>query len=123
MVAFKKLLIFINRALAAFSPFPKHSKTTTILLKSFGALLCLLFKIIVIFLNSIRFISTQNEKNENMNNIIELEPYLAERDKQNLIDRLCSQDSTLDRAYLNAELSDDPDFWHEINRLLKKILR
>ena len=62
------------------------------------------------------------KKNENMNNIIELEPYLAERDKQNLIDRLCSQDPTLDRAYLNAELSDDPDFWHEINRLLKKIL-
>tara|TARA_R100001377_G_scaffold54210_1_gene31964 strand:+ start:397 stop:591 length:195 start_codon:yes stop_codon:yes gene_type:complete len=60
---------------------------------------------------------------KNMNNIIELEPYLAERDKQNLIDRLCSQDSTLDRAYLNAELSDDPDFWHEVNRLLKKILR
>jgi len=56
-----------------------------------------------------------------MNNIIELEPYLAERDKQNLIDRLCSQDPTLDRAYLNAELSDNPDFWHKINKIMREL--
>ena len=121
MVAFKKLLMFTNKALQAFPSFPKHSKTNTRLFKSFGALSCLLFKIIVIFLNLIRFISTPNEKNENMNNIIELEPYLAERDKQNLIDRLCSQDSTLDRAYLNAELSDNPDFWHKINKIMREL--
>jgi len=54
-------------------------------------------------------------------NVIDLEPYLAERDKQNLIDRLCSQDPTLSRAYLNAELSDHPDFWHQINRILLEL--
>ena len=61
--------------------------------------------------------------NNDNNNIINLEPYLAEIAKHKLIDRLCAEHNGTDaerrmiRAHLNAELSDNPGFWHKMNKL------
>ena len=57
-----------------------------------------------------------------MSNVIAIEPYLAEMAKQKLIDSLCDGKAMPKyRAYLNAELSDDPDFWHGVNAMMQKI--
>ena len=60
----------------------------------------------------------------NKDNIINLEPYLAEIAKHKLIDRLCAEHNGTDaerrmiRVYLDAELSDNPGFWHGINKMI-----
>tara|TARA_R110001583_G_scaffold161194_1_gene313097 strand:- start:314 stop:523 length:210 start_codon:yes stop_codon:yes gene_type:complete len=60
----------------------------------------------------------------NKDNIINLEPYLAKIAKHKLIDRLCAEHEGTDaerrmiRVYLDAELSDNPEFWHRINKMI-----
>tara|TARA_R100001015_G_C4413849_1_gene17071 strand:- start:68 stop:250 length:183 start_codon:yes stop_codon:yes gene_type:complete len=53
-------------------------------------------------------------------NIIDIEPTLAELAKEKLIDRVCEAHNGSDaerryiRAYLRCELSDNPNFWHAL---------
>ena len=60
------------------------------------------------------------------NNIIEFCPYLQEMKKEELIEmtiKYCVEDWDADehdqkylRAFFRAELSDNPNFWHSINK-------
>ena len=57
--------------------------------------------------------------NKMTDNIIDIEPILAELAKEELIDRICAAHDGTDaerryiRGYLRCELSDNPEFWHK----------
>ena len=58
--------------------------------------------------------------NKMTDNIIDIEPILAELAKEELIDRICAAHDGTDaerryiRGYLRCELSDNPEFWHKL---------
>jgi len=57
--------------------------------------------------------------NKMTDNIIDIEPTLAELAKEKLIDQVCTAHDGTDaerryiRSYLRCELSDSPEFWHK----------
>ena len=62
--------------------------------------------------------------NKMTDNIIDIEPILAELAKEKLIDQICTAHDGTDaerryiRAYLRCELSDDPEFWHALREMI-----